>query len=119
MNQLFTNLLANALKFSKPGIVPRMDVTIAQATPEELESRGLQMGGEAVLISVHDNGIGFDPLYAEQIFLLFKRLHGRSQYEGTGIGLALCKKIVESHGGMLWAESKEGAGATFKMILPL
>ena len=119
MNQLFANLLTNALKFNRPGTVPQIHVKSSSATSKELDSRGLQVRGEAVLISVHDNGIGFDPSYAEQIFLLFKRLHGRSQYEGTGIGLALCKKIVESHGGSLWAESQEGAGATFKMILPL
>jgi PAS domain S-box-containing protein len=119
MNQLFANLLTNALKFNRPGTVPQIHVKSSSATSRELDSRGLQVRGEAVLISVHDNGIGFDPSYAEQIFLLFKRLHGRSQYEGTGIGLALCKKIVESHGGSLWAESQEGAGATFKMILPL
>jgi len=102
--QLFQNLLGNALKFrgERP---PRIHVG-AVSTPAEW------------ILSVRDNGIGIDPRYADRIFVIFQRLHERNAYPGTGIGLALCKKIVERHRGRIWVESAEGAGATFFVVLP-
>ena len=105
MRQLFQNLVGNGLKFHQPGVPPIVRVMAVPAA-----------GGWA--ISIADDGIGFDAAYTDRIFEVFQRLHGRDEYEGTGIGLAVCKKIVERHGGTLTAESKLGEGATFVVTLP-
>ena len=119
MNQLFSNLLTNAIKFSRPEVAPEIIVGYAEVKDEQfLKEKGLDQSKPYVLISVKDNGIGFEQQYAEQIFKLFKRLHGKAEYAGTGIGLSLCKKILENHEGVIWAESKTGEGATFKILLP-
>ena len=105
LQQLLQNLLGNALKFRADG-------------------RDLEIWVEAVLIgsrwlvSVRDTGIGFEQEYAEKIFTVFQRLHGRSSYEGTGVGLAICRRIVERHGGTIRAQGEEGEGATFLIDLP-
>ncbi|PNY79457.1 GAF domain-containing protein [Deinococcus koreensis] len=105
LDQLFQNLLGNALKYQRAGVPPRIGVSARRA-------------GDFWSISVADNGIGIDPSYFDRIFVIFQRLHGRDTYEGTGIGLAVCKKIVERHGGQLWVESAAGEGSTFHFTLP-
>jgi len=119
MQQLFQNLLANALKFTKPGVPPAIRLSAEPLTPAEREAHRLDLTRQYVKITLRDNGIGFEPEYAERIFVIFQRLHGRADYEGTGIGLAICKKIVENHGGILWAESQPGQGAAFFVVLPV
>jgi light-regulated signal transduction histidine kinase (bacteriophytochrome) len=104
MGQLFQNLIANAIKFhgDQP---PRIHVSARQADREWV-------------MAVHDNGIGFEPQYAEGIFKIFRRLHTKEEYPGTGIGLAICKKIMERHGGRIWAETEPGRGASFYFAIP-
>ncbi len=111
MRQLFQNLVGNALKFSRDGQPPRVEVTAAPATPAQRED-----GGWAV--SVRDNGIGLDPSAAETIFEPFTRLHARSRFEGTGIGLSICMKIARRHGGTIHAAASPGEGTTFQVVLP-
>ena len=103
--QLFQNLIANAVKFHG-------------ATPAVIRVSAVQEDG-ASIFSVADNGIGFDMKYADKIFTIFQRLHSRDKYPGTGIGLAICKKVVERHGGKIWVESKPGVGSTFFFSLPM
>jgi PAS domain S-box-containing protein len=117
MNQLFYNLISNALKFSDG----RPEISITAGRVKAGAAPGLKHisnDGEFHLISFSDNGIGFDQQYAETIFTLFQRLNDRDKYGGTGIGLALCKKIAENHHGMIEARSKPGQGATFMIYLP-
>ena len=104
MTQLFQNLIANALKFRSEA-PPEIVVTAEQV-------------GERHTIGIRDNGIGIDPRFFERIFLIFQRLHAPGEYAGTGIGLAICKKIVERHGGQLGVDSAPGRGATFHFTLP-
>lgn len=119
MTQLFQNLLSNALKFSKADVAPVIRITSRMMEPEEVGANPqLQNGTIYCEIKVQDNGIGFDPTYARKIFVIFQRLHGRGEYEGSGIGLALCQKIVTAHHGVIYAESEEKQGAAFTVILP-
>jgi light-regulated signal transduction histidine kinase (bacteriophytochrome) len=104
LTQLLTNLIGNALKF-RGEVAPRVHVNAARS-------------GRMCTISVQDNGIGISPEYFERIFVIFQRLHSREEYAGTGVGLAICKKIVERHGGRIWVESAPGQGARFSFTLP-
>jgi light-regulated signal transduction histidine kinase (bacteriophytochrome) len=104
LGQVVQNLIGNALKF-RDSSLPRIHVSA-------------QRQGEEWVFSVRDNGIGLDPKQAERVFGVFQRLHTRQEYAGTGIGLAICKKIIERHGGRIWVESEVGKGATFFFTLP-
>lgn len=119
MHQLLYNLVNNALKFSKQGQVPVINITCIELDAVEIKQHPeLKAMKRYYLITVQDNGIGFSQDAAHKIFVMFQRLHSKDAYAGTGIGLALCKKVVQNHGGKIWAESNEGAGATFKIVLP-
>jgi light-regulated signal transduction histidine kinase (bacteriophytochrome) len=102
--QLFQNLVGNAIKYQSPGI-PRIHVSAHRN------------GGDRWMFSVKDNGLGIDAQYFEKIFGMFQRLHRRDEFAGTGIGLAICKKIVERHGGRISVESQPGQGSTFRFDL--
>jgi light-regulated signal transduction histidine kinase (bacteriophytochrome) len=110
MRQLLQNLIANALKFHKEEQPPVVKVSANTSNDGDREF---------CRVTVEDNGIGFDEKYAERIFGVFERLHGRQEYEGSGIGLSVCRRIVERHGGNIMAKSAPGEGATFTIELPI
>ncbi|HVB23316.1 MAG TPA: ATP-binding protein [Ktedonobacteraceae bacterium] len=112
MRQLLQNLIGNALKFHRSGVPPHVRVSAAVRVDP-------QTGEEQCLLAVEDNGIGFDEKYLDRIFIVFQRLHGRGEYEGTGIGLAVVRKIVERHRGTITAHSTVGNGSTFLVTLPV
>jgi PAS domain S-box-containing protein len=119
MQQLFQNLISNALKFQKNGDKPEVVVEGRTYQMQERNIAGAAPGQRICKLVIRDNGIGFDPKFAEQIFVVFQRLHTRSEYEGTGIGLAVCRKITDRHGGSIVAQSAEGQGAAFIVTLPV
>jgi light-regulated signal transduction histidine kinase (bacteriophytochrome) len=105
LTQLFQNLIGNAIKFKKQDEPIRVHVGVSDA-------------GSEWRFSVSDNGIGIEPQYYQRIFMVFQRLHTRDEYPGTGIGLAICKKVVDRHRGRIWVESAPGQGSTFHFTLP-
>lgn len=122
LGQLFQNLLTNALKFRRNDTQPLIRVTARWISADSLPAgRRQAMGGALAYhcIEVADNGIGFDEKYVDRIFQIFQRLHGKSEFDGTGIGLAVCEKVAANHGGFISARSKAGQGATFSLFLPL
>ena len=117
--QLFQNLVGNALKFQRKDIAPKIKITHSFVDEKAVERHDVAKAKKYLKIMVEDNGIGFDNQYAGRIFAIFQRLHSRTDYDGTGIGLAVCKKIVENHGGAIFAEGKPNEGAIFSIILPV
>jgi light-regulated signal transduction histidine kinase (bacteriophytochrome) len=120
LRQLIQNLLSNALKYRRKDIKPKIHIQAAVQSginaPEHLH---IPAGAMYHAITVSDNGIGFEPEYADTIFKLFQRLHGKNTYEGTGVGLALVQKVVENHGGFIWADGRPGEGSVFTVLLPV
>lgn len=117
-NRVFTNLVTNAIKYSKPGVPPTIKISAASVMGEETGFSELKKDAKYWRITVKDNGIGFDPKYTGQIFEMFQRLHAKTEYEGTGIGLAICKKIIQNYNGIITATSEPGQGASFDIYLP-
>ncbi|WP_207493946.1 PAS domain-containing sensor histidine kinase [Aridibaculum aurantiacum] len=118
MRQLFQNLLSNSLKFVSKEETPVITIKTEYLTASKAAKYHLKNSSRFIQITISDNGIGFDAEYAEKIFAIFQRLHGRAEYEGTGIGLSICKKIVENHNGVIFASASPGGGATFTFIIP-
>jgi two-component system CheB/CheR fusion protein len=119
INQLFYNLISNSLKFVEDGKTPLVSITCQNLSRQNIaEYPDLNPSSSYVLIRIKDNGIGFDGKFTEQIFTIFQRLNTRQSFSGTGIGLALCKKIVLNHNGQIIASSSENKGAIFSVILP-
>lgn len=119
MAQLFQNLLSNSLKFTRPDVRPVIEVTASFLTSEEIRTIGGIASTKYIGIKVSDNGVGFEMVESSKIFTLFQRLRGRSEFEGAGIGLAICKKVVENHKGFISAAGIPDEGAIFKLILPI
>lgn len=119
MNQLFYNILSNSLKFISPDRPPLITIHASQPSEKELNDFNLVANRIYSKIVFSDNGIGFNQEFAEQIFTVFQRLHTKEKYPGTGIGLALCRKVAENHDGVIYAEGRENEGADFIIILPV
>ncbi len=116
--QLFQNLLSNSLKFTRPGVQPKITIKHSLVNAQDVVHYQLSQAPRYHKLVFSDNGIGFENEFAGKIFAIFQRLHGRSEYEGSGIGLAICKKIVEHHGGIIYANGDPDKGAVFTIILP-
>lgn len=118
IRQVFQNIISNSLKFSRVQVSPVIQISSKRIGKKSFSSEETQTGPYC-LISIQDNGIGFDEKYVQNIFSLFERLNSKDKYEGTGIGLAIAKKIIEKHNGLITATGKEGEGAVFQIILPV
>ena len=119
ISQLFHNLMSNSLKFVAKGVRPEISIRVTSMNAEEvLHHTSLNRNKTFFKISFADNGIGFNQDYATQIFDIFQRLHAKSEFQGTGIGLPMCRKICQNHGGDIYAESTVGQGTVVHIILP-
>ena len=120
LGQLFQNLLSNALKFRRVDVPPVIGVHCQSLNADELPPavKPTRSAASYYRIDIVDNGIGLDTKYVDRIFQVFQRLHGKQEFAGTGIGLAICEKVVANHGGAIWVSSQPGQGATFSVYLP-
>jgi len=118
IRQLFQNLISNSIKFSKTDVPPVISISMNRVASKQIDARP-DPNGEFCQINISDNGIGFNEIYKDKIFTMFQRLHSKEAFEGTGIGLAIVKKIIEKHNGLLSVHSKENEGATFSFVLPI
>ena len=118
MKQLFHNLVSNAVKFRKKGIDPIIHIEAKKMNGSDHSLPVNANGHKYHEVSISDNGIGFDPKYSDEIFMVFKRLNSYHEYEGTGVGLSICKKIIEKHNGSIIAQSEPGKGSIFRFVLP-
>jgi light-regulated signal transduction histidine kinase (bacteriophytochrome) len=118
ISRLFQNILSNSIKFCPPDRVPRIKISAALVKGSFLQHPMAHADRKYLKIAIKDNGIGFDPQYNEKIFQMFQRLHSQHDYPGTGMGLAICKKIMENHQGFMMTDSTLGAGATFCCYFP-
>lgn len=119
IKQLFLNLISNSLKYSRENIAPVITISYSQTNASDLPHIKFSKHSRYHTFKIKDNGIGFDQDYADQIFTLFNRLHNKNEYSGTGIGLSICKKIVENHNGYISAEGRPNEGSTFTVYLPI
>jgi light-regulated signal transduction histidine kinase (bacteriophytochrome) len=117
-NQLFSNIILNAIKYKKLDVNPVIKISAEIVSAREIQMQAAFANDKYWKIIISDNGIGFEQQFANKIFELFQRLHGKSDYEGTGIGLAICKKIVQNHHGFIEAAGIPGIGSTFNIYLP-
>lgn len=117
IQQMTVNLIGNSLKYAKDGVPPEIQISVNRVTASK-EDRLPDTEDKYYKIAIKDNGIGFEQQYAERIFILFNRLHNKDEYAGTGIGLSICKKIVENHKGFIFADSEPGVGSVFTVYLP-
>jgi light-regulated signal transduction histidine kinase (bacteriophytochrome) len=118
IQQLFSNLIGNALKFRKEDVLPGINVTVQVMTTAEKREHNITDDQTYYKVEVKDNCIGFEQEYANKIFQIFQRLHGKVEYPGSGVGLAICKKIAENHRGQIYATSQPDEGSVFTIILP-
>jgi light-regulated signal transduction histidine kinase (bacteriophytochrome) len=118
MRQLFNNLIGNALKFQRRDVPAIISISSSKLSHKEKSEHLLPFDQTFYQINIEDNGIGFEPRYGDKIFEIFQRLHGKAEYSGTGIGLAICKKIVENHEGIIFATGEPAKGSVFSIILP-
>ncbi len=119
IKQLFVNLLGNAIKFRQEHVAPVITIRCEEVNHEKHSELPLNKNGRYVKLVFTDNGIGFEQEFSERIFMIFQRLNGKSEYAGSGIGLSICKKIVDNHHGFIYASSEPGKGATFTVLLPI
>jgi PAS domain S-box-containing protein len=119
IQQVLYNIINNALKFSKAEVPPHIDISWRLYGTKEVKNAGLPVTRKYILICIQDNGIGFNQVHAERIFDTYARLHSKNIFEGTGLGLALCKSIIQRHGGKIEAESEPGKGTLLKIVLPV